>query len=342
MSYSGIELVSPAWLLLYPALLVIAFLWKKASSSRGNTLSDIASPGGDTHVYHPLAALLKTTTQPVSSNRLAATVITWLAMGLLVVALAQPERVGRKLPDPLPQRDIVFIVDTSVSMTLRDYIVEGQRVSRMTVVKGVLDEFVQNLKGSHLSVVVFGEHAYTYVPLTADHDFVRNMFSRMETTMAGRFNAIGDGVALAVRNSLEISGRHTVLVLLTDADRATGTITPENAALLARQAQLPLYTIAIGAATGAAEEKRTSGLIYQPVNLDLLSAMSEQTGAKSYRAGAALLLRDAISDIERREQRKVEQLPRFYREPLYSWLLIPALMLIGLYPVARILTGCGK
>jgi hypothetical protein len=160
----------------------------------------------------------------------------------------------------------------------------------------------------------------------------------MQSTMAGRFNAIGDGVALAVKNAE--ANRHTVLVLLTDADRETGRITPTNAAILAKKAGLPLYTIAIGAATEAAEEQRTSGLIYQPVNLGLLTDMAATTGAKSYRAGASLALRDAIIDIEKREQRKVKQAPLFYREALYLWLLLPGLALLGLVPLYRVISRC--
>ncbi len=338
MSLADIELASPAWLWLYPALLVTAYVWKKMTLGQPVVNTGIEADTASSHVFHPHTDAIATDRPAVAGYFSLRSGLLWLALALLTLALAQPERVGKKLPEPLPQRDIVFIVDTSVSMTLRDYVVEGERVSRMTVVKGVLDEFVRNLKGSHLSVVVFGEYAYTYVPLTNDHNFVRTMFARMQTTMAGRFNAIGDGIALAVKNAR--SKRHTVLVLLTDADRETGRITPTNAAALARQAGLPLYTIAIGAATEAAEEQRVSGLIYQPVNLDLLQDMAATTGAKSYRAGATLALKEAITDIEQREQRKVAQPPRYQREPVYMWLLIPVLLLVALTPLISIVQRC--
>lgn len=337
MTLSEVELASPEWLWLYPTLLVVAYIWNKTSSAEPVT-GGIEADAANSHVFHPYSAEIGSYTKTGSVYYTWRTISLWLVLALLTLALAQPERVGKRLPDPLPQRDIVFIVDTSVSMTLRDYIVDGQRVSRMAVVKGVLDEFVRKLKGSHLSVIVFGEYAYSYVPLTNDHDFVRKMLARMQTTMAGRFNAIGDGVALAVKAAK--TNRHTVLVLLTDADRETGEITPANAAVLAKQAGLPLYTIAIGAATLAAEEQRTSGLIYQPVNLELLDKMASTTGAKNYRAGATLALKEAIADIEKREQRKVEQAPLFQREALYMWLLYPGLLLTALLPLIKIVSRC--
>lgn len=338
--FAGIEFVRPEWLWLYVAFLVLSLLWK-ASARQARTVS-LDAANTNAYVYHPLAHFINAQQPRPAGKGLFEKIIFWAALALFVLALAQPERVGEKLPDPLPERDIVFIVDASVSMTLRDYIVDGERVSRMTVVKGVLDEFVRKLKGSRLSVVVFGEQAYTYVPLTRDHAFTRKMFSRMEATMAGRFNAMGDGIALAVKNATEAKVPHTVLVLLTDADRATGTITPENAALLAVQAKLPLYTVAIGAATSTAEEKRISGLIYQPVNLGLLESISAQTGAKNYRAGATTSLKEAIADIERREQGSVDQPPRYYRQALHHWLLLPGLVLLAMLSAIKLLAGCRR
>jgi Ca-activated chloride channel family protein len=342
MMPAGVEFVRPEWLWLYAAFMALGLFLKASASGRQVRTSSIDSASRDAYVYHPFAHYLNTLQAQAAGRGVLNKLVFWLALALLVLALAQPERVGEKLPDPLPERDIIFIVDASVSMTLRDYIVDGERVSRMTVVKGVLDEFASKLKGSRLSVVVFGEQAYTYVPLTRDHEFTRKMFARMESTMAGRFNAMGDGIALAVKNVTENKTQHTVLVLLTDADRATGTITPENAALLARQENLPLYTIAIGAASSAAEEQRISGLIYQPVNLDLLENMSSQTGAKSYRAGATIALKEAIADIERREQRSVVQPPRYYRQSLYYWLLLPGMLLLGMLSVIKLVTGCRR
>jgi len=98
--------------------------------------------------------------------------------------------------------------------------------------------------------------------------------------MAGRFNAIGDAIALAVKQATQINDktgkinkRKRILVLLTDADQPTGEIEPDVAAQLAKNANLPLYTIAIGATSLAAEESRLGGLLYSPVDIRLVILM---------------------------------------------------------------------
>ena len=59
----------------------------------------------------------------------------------IAISLTEPVRIGERLPDPPQERDIVFIVDTSISMILRDYVLDGKRIDRMTLLKGVLDRF---------------------------------------------------------------------------------------------------------------------------------------------------------------------------------------------------------
>jgi len=67
---------------------------------------------------------------------------------LLAAALAQPYRLGERLPEPSPYREVMFVLDTSVSMVLRDYVVKGERVDRMSMLKGVMHRFVDELQGS--------------------------------------------------------------------------------------------------------------------------------------------------------------------------------------------------
>jgi len=117
--------------------------------------------------------------------------------------------------------------------------------------------------------------------------------------------------------------------MLTDANNPTGSLDPDTAAELAVDAGLPLYTVAIGASTAAAEEQRVTGLIYEPVDVALLKSISQRTGARTYQAGDAQALEQAINDIAQHEtnQRVIE--PRYYREPLYLWpLLLAAVLLI--------------
>lgn len=326
------ELSHPEWLWLIPLYIIIniVFLFvahKYVTKSAPATLLDNSS---QQKLLHPLINLLPQkksgTKLNFSFNYLYAIIFI-----LLTLSLTQPVRIGEKLPDPPQERDIVFIVDTSVSMILRDYILDGERIDRMSLLKGVLDDFIHKLKGERMSIIVFGDNAYTLVPLTSDQYLLRRMLSRVQATMAGRFNAIGDAIALAVKQATQSSNkRKRILVLLTDADQPTGSIEPDVAAELAKKAKLPLYTIAIGATSLAAEESRLGGLLYSPVNLDLINQLSAITGAKSYQAGNPNALKDAVEEINLHETNKRKVQPQYIREVLFYWLLIAAFILYSL------------
>lgn len=344
MIVENINFLSAGFLWLLPVTALFAFIWKKVSPKdrqTGPQPGSLISPTSDLQVRHPLLA--KLITSPSSSmprvnlitNRLDIIVI-MLVMICLALALAEPVKTGSKIPDPPDQRDITFIVDASVSMLLRDYILDGQRIDRMSFLKSFLDRFVQQLDGDRISVIVFGDSAYTMLPLTDDQALTRRMLSRLKTTMAGRFNALGEAIALAVKESGSSPDRRRVLVLFTDADESTDSISPYASAELARAASLPLYTIAIGASTYDAAEEELAGLIYHPANIDLLKNLAEKTGAKSYQAGDEKALDAAIADINQREKYKKEIIPRYFTVPLYPVPLLAGLLLLSLYQFFRL------
>ena len=287
---SKYELSQSQWLWLIPALILIGVTFKLIKGkyfkpSNAASLLDVASRN---EFMHPLFNVLKSEDFPVKGETSSYTFY-FIIFLFLVFALTQPVKIGEKLPKPPQERDIIFIVDTSVSMILRDYILNGERIDRMSLLKGVLDSFIVKLKGERMSIIVFGDSAYTLVPLTSDQHLLRRMLGRVQATMAGRFNAIGEAIALAVKQATQSkknSKRNRVLVLLTDADQPTGNIDPIVAAKLAKSEKLSLYTIAIGASSLAAEENRLGGLLYSPVDLNLINQLSSITGAKSFQAGS--------------------------------------------------------
>jgi len=339
------ELSQPEWLWLIPFFIVIIVITrmiksKHISKSAQASLSDVSSKQ---ILLHPLLSVIQLNESTVKTNPSSRKLYFFIFL-ILVLSLTQPIRIGEKLPDPPQERDITFIVDTSVSMILRDYILNGERIDRMNLLKGVLDDFIQRLKGERMSIIVFGDQAYTLVPLTTDQFLLRRMLSRVQATMAGRFNAIGDAIALAVKeaqhtynNKDEAIKRKRILVLLTDADQPTGAIDPVIAAQLAKNANLPLYTIAIGATSLAAEESRLGGLLYSPVDLNYIQKLSSITHAKSYQAGNPKALEKAIQAISTHETNKREVKIKYYHEPLYYWLLITAFILFTLNQIVTII-----
>ncbi len=326
MTPGAIIWLSPYWFFLFP-LLALGMWGVRYLGEQGESASLLSDQPVRQQVVHPWRILLQGVHRQ-NAHRRTLNVIYAIVVGLIITALAQPARIGERLPDPPQARDIVFLVDTSVSMILRDYVLNGQRVERMSMLKGVLDRFVPELEGNRVSVIVFGESTYTYVPFTFDLNLVRRMLSRIEVTMAGRFNALGDAMALAIKQAEASPAKQRILVVFADTYRSTGVIAPEAAAALAAEAKIPIYTVAIGASSFAADEQREIGLLYDPVNLQLLKEIADTTHAHMYRAGDAGSLQQAIHDIGLHEKIKREVKPQYYHEPLYFWPLGLAMVLL--------------
>ena len=263
-------------------------------------------------------------------------IVAWLMICLLFIALAQPEWVRKELQEPSKFRDIVFVVDTSVSMIQRDYLVKGQRVDRMTLLKGVLTRFIDELKQDNVSIIVYADEAYTLVPLTQDHELAKTMLSRVQIGLAGRTSALGEALAQAVHEAEQSRNKERVLVLLTDATRLTGKIKSDVAMELARQAGLHVYTVAIGARTYEASEKKQSGLIYDPADIDRLKTIARHTGGKFYWAGNTDSLSNAIKDIEKAERSKEAPVVLYIRQSLYQWPLLLAIIMLTMLQLSNL------
>ena len=335
------RLNQPEWLWIIPLFLLLILIVGviKTKYKVKSAPTSFVDASAQQVLLHPLIYVLPIKTKVIKSFS-SLNIIYVFIFCLFTLALTQPVKIGTKLPEPPQERDIIFIVDTSVSMILRDYILNGVRIDRMSLLKGVLDKFIVDLKGDKMSIIVFGDQAYTLVPLTSDQYLLRRMLSRVQATMAGRFNAIGHAIALAVKQASlnkEESKRKKILVLLTDADQPTGEINPLIAAQLAKKEHLPLYTIAIGATTLSAEEHRQGGLLYSPVNLELIDKLSSITGAKSYHAGDSTSLDKAIQEINLHETNKRDVKPIYFLEPLYHWPLIVAFIIFTLVQLTRII-----
>ena len=356
ISTGSIVMQNPEMIWVLPTLVLIVLLCRILKFKSDQSGYQAIPPQKPLTVTHPLISLLPAVQSVSTGNKMQRAAVVWLILIMLVAALTNPVRIGAKLPEQFSQhsfqQDIVFIVDTSVSMLLRDYEADGQRIDRMSMLKAVLQEFTKELTGNRLSVIVFGDTAHTLVPFTQDTELVRRMLLRIETGMVGRFNAVGEAITYAVSETVKAPRRNPVLVLFTDMNESVGTKAPESAARLAAHYQLPLYTVAIGSAGQPTQQfqqqyqqqsqqlpqqAQSSSLIYGPVNLSALKTIAEATGARSYHASDVSSLKQAIKDITQLDRRDDTKPPRYYQQPLYMIPLLLILLLLSLLQWSHLL-----
>lgn len=315
-------LLSPLWLLGLPLLLVL-LRWPGPSLA-GLMLRPV-------RLRHPQAAAWAER-EPARATPGWQRHLAVLVLALLLLALAQPVRYGAPLPQQPAPMQLMLVVDTSVSMVLRDYELDGRRVDRLSLAKTLLDRFVADFHGREVGLVVLGQPPALWVPLTADHALLRRLLARLQPVMAGRHAALGDALALTADNFPARDGQPRAVVLITDAVSPGGRLSPQEGARRLRDAGLTLHTVAVGA-VGGALEGRPSELLYEPADLGLLNELAGITDGLSFHAREAADLQRALRQIEAHHRPAMRFEPRArLRHPLYHWPLGAALLLLAAVP----------
>ncbi|RLA57078.1 MAG: BatB protein [Gammaproteobacteria bacterium] len=171
----------------------------------------------------------------------------WLLWLLLLVAAARPVWIGEPIELPNSGRDLMLAVDISGSMRIEDMQL-GQTVARrIDAVRQLGAQFIERRTGDRLGLILFGTNAYVQSPLSFDTATVKRFLLEARIGFAGQETAIGDAIGLAVKRLKERPAQSRVLILLTDGQDTASSVQPLDAAKLAANLGIRIYTIGIGA-----------------------------------------------------------------------------------------------
>ena len=236
-----IVLAQPFWLLLMPLLL--AAILHAMHKSTGE--DDIGTT--PMLLVHPDLSPLPEEKSTSSASSHWYLLLNGSALLLLMLALAQPQRIGDLIPEKPEGREIVMLIDTSKTMSIDDFELNGQRVERLAVLKGVVSRFVEARQGDRFGVIVFGTTAATMVPPSFDRDLVTGMIQQVQVGSAGDNTALGDAIGLALKQLRERQALRPALILFSDnTDSNAGDLTPGEAVALARRMGVAIYTVQVG------------------------------------------------------------------------------------------------
>jgi len=253
---------------------------------------------------------------------------------LLVLALAQPQRIGDLIPEKPEGREIVMLIDTSKTMSIDDFELNGQRVERLAVLKGVVSRFVEARQGDRFGVIVFGSTAATMVPPSFDRDLVSGMIGQVQVGIAGDDTAIGDAIGLALKQLREHQSLRPALILFSDnTDNTAGDLTPSEAVELAQRMGVAIYTVQVGSNLFA--EGRTAAKPSQLVEPDL-QQIAKLSGGRFYRADSSGSLQDVVADIGKLEQTIIRPATQRIVEEWYGALLLLAACLFSVVRLLQI------
>ncbi len=278
------------------------------------------------------------------------------ALVFALLALGRPESILRGESEDERGIDIVLVLDLSGSMAAvmdapTDELPSGtiargprHRPTRIDVAKDVLTDFVRRRKTDRIGVVVFAKEAFVLSPPTLDYGLIASLVSRIDLNVIDSSKtAIGDAVGTAVARMRRSSARSKAVVLLTDGDSNEGVVSPEYSAHLAKKEGVRVYTVQIGNGDDVDIQVGTDlfgqpmyARKHFPVNPALLKAMAQETGGDAFIATDGRGLSQSMHAIlDHLEKTKFES-QASTMEDLFPLLLVPAVVLLALEAVARL------
>lgn len=261
-----------------------------------------------------------------ATNRGWRTWLAALAFIALVVAAARPVNISDDVSVPLTGRDIMIAIDISASMAEMDWRSEASRVTRMTVVKKIIGDFISRRQGDRVGVVVFGTNAYLQTPLTFDLRSVVDMLNSTIVGLAGPATAMGDAIGLTIKRLREAEANHRVVILVSDGAANAGWTKPEDAIRVAATEGLKIYTIGVGSKSVEGDPGGPRTGLDEPTLINLAS----KTGGKYFLAKGGRELEGVYAELDKLEPAVVdEEIARTTTE-LYPWPLGFALAMTAL------------
>ena len=265
----------------------------------------------------------------------------YLALVLLVMALARPQWGTQRTPVDTQGINIILTLDLSESMAALDFHQQGQTVNRLEAVKSVVRDFIAQRSGDRIGMVVFGSQAYTQLPLTRDYQAIEDILNRLQIGAAGRSTAIGDAIGISLKRLSDVHSRSNVIILLTDGRSNSGELEPDIAADLARQKGVKIYTIGVGSKGQVPilvhHPIFGDQYIYQEVDLDetTLRTIAEKTQGLYFRAQDMDGLRRIYQKIDSMEKTTVKAVSFAEYNDLYSPFIIAAFILLSVWIILK-------
>ncbi len=268
----------------------------------------------------------------------------WLALALLIIALAQPRLTRSETKVTASGVDIVVALDMSGSMISEDFEVRHQRVNRFNMARDVLKGFIDKRPNDRIGLVVFASQAFIATPLTLDHDFLLQNLERLQIGVIDENRtAIGSALSTAVNRLREVKSRSKIVILMTDGQNNSGKIAPLTAAEAAEALKVKVYTIGVGmrgeAPMPVGRNPFTGETVYRNVPVDIdeetLQKIADRTGGKYYRADNTARFQAIYAEIDKLEKTEKEVKKFARHRELFAWMITPGMGLVLLELVLR-------
>lgn len=209
----------------------------------------------------------------------------------IVVALAQPQWGLEKKQAKRKGVDIIFMVDTSLSMLAQD--VKPDRIGKA---KFLMKTFLKQLKGDRIGIVTFAGSGFLQSPLTLDYSAFQLFADSIQVGyVPDPGSNLTSGVETALKSFPSEKNKYRVIIVLSDGEVTQGEI--DQAIDIAKKDDVRIYTIGIATADGDpiplhSSDGKTMGykkdiqgeVVITKLNQPLLEKLAKETGGLYFAA----------------------------------------------------------
>ena len=268
--------------------------------------------------------------------RIKATLVT-LSVSMLILALAQPQWGEEKKQLKRKGIDLIFMVDTSLSMLARDV-----KPSRIEKAKFLMKTFIKHLSGDRVGIVTFAGSGFLQSPLTLDYSaFMLFANSIQVGYIPDPGTNLSDGIQKAVQSFVNDKQKSRAIVVISDGEATDGKI--EDATQLAKKEQIRIYTIGTGTKEGEpiplqSEDGKASGykrnkqgeVVITKLNEEFLKTLAKETGGLYFQASPSEneveLIYEHLQSLGKKELKERVIIER--EDHFQSFLIIGLLLLL--------------
>jgi len=247
--------------------------------------------------------LLRKTSSGKTIKHIIGKILVLCGVVLALTALARPQTTLKTDFIRKQGIDIVMVLDVSGSMESVDF-----EPNRLEVARKTIDDFIAERTNDRICLTVFAGTAFTRIPLTLDHNIVRESLANVSFTSVNQNGtAIGMAISVGVNRLKKSDASSRIMILVTDGANNAGSIDPITASGLAKDLGVKIYTIGVGSDVTLIPREDIFGRIYNErsegdLDEGLLTQIADMTGGQYFRAMDSQALGQVFDAINRLEK----------------------------------------
>ncbi|MGN1393928.1 MAG: VWA domain-containing protein [Succinivibrionaceae bacterium] len=260
--------------------------------------------------------------------------IAYAAWFFLMLACMGPVYYDKPIVINQPHRDMFLAIDLSDSMETRDMFDKNKHpITRLDVVKSQLKFFIENrIKGEYndrIGIILFADTAHVLAPLTFDKKALLELVDEIDLSMAGQLTNIAGAIELSQQRFEEAGTNQKILILLSDGRNTVDGMSPVEAANIAKDRGMKIYTIGFGGDSYTRDDTGVTTKFNTSADLDedTLRQIANITKGSYFRATMSDSLRSKYQEINYLEATEEDPITYQPEAPLYQWPLFFAIIL---------------